>query len=69
MIDSLKIKLENRLKTHDWFYEYSDDMRYWRIGSRERQEIWSIIEEFKKIGENEFDLAMDIYRKYKPKTL
>ena len=31
--------LEKLLKTHDWYYEYSDDHRVWQRGRDERDEI------------------------------
>ena len=58
--------LESQLKHHDWFYEYSDDHRYYTSGLREFTQIWHTIEELQSIGENEFDQAIDMYKKYKP---
>ena len=58
--------LEKQLKSHDWFYEYADDNRYYLSGSKEREDIWKTIEELQEIGENEFDQAIDMYKKYKP---
>jgi hypothetical protein len=58
--------LESQLKHHDWFYEYSDDHRYYNSGLREFTQIWHTIEELQSIGENEFDQAIDMYKKYKP---
>jgi hypothetical protein len=58
--------LESQLKSHDWFYEYSDDARYYNTGLREFQQIWQTIEKLQAIGENEFDRAIALYKKYKP---
>ena len=58
--------LESQLKHHDWFYEYSDDSRYYNSGLREFTQIWQTIEQLQKIGENEFDLAIALYKQYKP---
>ena len=58
--------LESQLKHHDWFYEYSDDMRYYNTGLREFQQIWQTIEQLQEIGENEFDQAIALYKQYKP---
>jgi len=58
--------LESQLKHHDWFFEYSDDSRYYNSGLREFQQIWQTIEQLQEIGENEFDQAIDMYKKYKP---
>ena len=58
--------LESQLKHHDWFYEYSDDNRYYNSGLREFQQIWQTIEQLQEIGENEFDQAIALYKQYKP---
>ena len=58
--------LESQLKSHDWFYEYSDDARYYNSGLREFTHIWQTIEKLQELGENEFDLAVAMYKKYKP---
>ena len=58
--------LESQLKSHDWFYEYSDDSRYYNSGLREFTQIWQTIEQLQAIGENSFDLAIAMYKKHKP---
>ena len=58
--------LESQLKSHDWFYEYSDDHRYYNSGLREFTQIWQTIEQLQDIGENEFDQAIALYKQYKP---
>ena len=59
--------LESQLKHHDWFYEYSDDHRYYNSGLKERDEIWRTIEEIQEIAPSYvFDQAIDMYKKYKP---
>ena len=59
--------LEEQLKSHDWFYEYSDDHRYYNSGLKERDEIWRTIEEIQEIAPSYvFDQAIDMYKKYKP---
>jgi len=58
--------LESQLKHHDWFYEYSDDARYYNSGLREFTQIWQTIEQLQAIGENEFDQAIALYKQYKP---
>ena len=59
-------ELESKLKSHDWFYEYSDDSRYYNSGLQEFTDIWNVIEQLQAIGENEFDQAIALYKKYKP---
>ena len=59
-------ELESQLKNHDWFYEYSDDNRYYTAGKAEFLAIWNTIEQLQEIGENEFDQAIAMYKKYKP---
>ena len=58
--------LESQLKSHDWFYEYSDDNRYYNSGLREFTQIWQTIEKLQEIGENEFDRAIAMYKEHKP---
>ena len=58
--------LESQLKHHDWFYEYSDDNRYYNSGLREFTQIWKTIEQLQELGENEFDQAIALYKQYKP---
>ena len=58
--------LELQLKSHDWFYEYSDDNRYYNSGLREFTQIWQTIEQLQAIGENEFDRAIAMYKEHKP---
>ena len=58
--------LESQLKHHDWFYEYSDDNRYYNSGLREFTQIWQTIEQLQEIGVNEFDQAIALYKQYKP---
>ena len=58
--------LESQLKSHDWFYEYSDDSRYYNSGLREFQQILQTIEKLQELGENEFDQAINLYKQYKP---
>lgn len=31
-----------KLLSHDWFYECSEDPRYFRIGSEQRQELYKM---------------------------
>ena len=64
--DKLLETLKSQLRHHDWFYEYSDDSRYYNSGLREFQQIWQTIEQLQEIGENEFDQAIALYKQYKP---
>ena len=58
--------LESQLKHHDWFYEYSDDSRYYNSGLREFTQIWQTIEQLQEISENAFEQAIALYKQYKP---
>ena len=58
--------LESQLKSHDWFYEYSDDHRYYNSGLREFQQIWQTIEKLQAVSENAFDQAIAMYKEHKP---
>ena len=65
-VQQLYDTLESKLKSHDWFYEYSDDNRYYNSGLQEFTEIWQVIEKLQAIGENEFDQAIAMYKEHKP---
>ena len=65
-VQQLLETLESQLKHHDWFYEYSDDARYYNSGLREFTQIWQTIEKLQEIGENEFDQAIAMYKEHKP---
>ena len=65
-VQQLYDTLESKLKSHDWFYEYSDDSRYYNSGSQEFIEIWQVVEKLQAIGENEFDQAIAMYKEHKP---
>jgi hypothetical protein len=57
-------ELETLLKQHDWFYQYSDDMNYWRAGNDHHRKI---IDKMEELGKTEEVLAL--YREYHPKRL
>ena len=64
-ITELNIKLRNQLESHYLFYEYSDDNRYYESGRQAFLHIWKTIEEMKEFGENEFDLAIEMFKLHK----
>jgi len=39
----MNTELIEKLKNHDWTYEYSDDHNTWRKGQAERREILSMV--------------------------
>jgi hypothetical protein len=54
--------LEEKLKRHDWYYQYSDDHSAWKRGCRQAEEIQNIMENLKQ---NDFgQQAKDLYNKY-----
>tara|TARA_R110000803_G_scaffold130310_1_gene197645 strand:- start:117 stop:362 length:246 start_codon:yes stop_codon:yes gene_type:complete len=59
-------ELEVNLKTHDWWYDYSDDRRYWKSGRKEREVIISIMNSLKDIGKDEEEQSKDLWHKYMP---
>ena len=65
-VSKLREKLKQQLESHDWFYEFSDDNRYYEAGQKEFLDIWKTIEEMKEFGENEFDLAIEMFKLHKP---
>ena len=65
-VSELRGKLKEQLESHDWFYEFSDDNRYYEAGQKEFLDIWKTIEKMKEFGENEFDLAIEMFKLHKP---
>ena len=43
-------ELEEMLKSHDWYYSYSDDQRYYKRGMVERERIEAEIERLSAKG-------------------
>ena len=66
MKDKLKT-LEDLLKNHDWFYQYSDDFGVYERGDR----AWNTITTVMKALENDgFGKKVDeLYEKYLPEPL
>jgi len=58
-------KLENQLKSHDWYYDYSDDYSVWNKGKDKETEIRSLISQLKKEGKR--TEVEKIWQKYAPK--
>ena len=55
-------QLESSLKSHDWWYGYSDDHRSYTTGSREQKQIRGLIKQFEDSGFG--DKAQEMYNKY-----
>lgn len=56
--------LTHLLKTHDWYYNYSDDNRVWRNGQQHSQLIqWTILQ----LQDRGIDAAA-LYEQYSPFT-
>lgn len=53
--------LDKALKTHDWYYEMSDDHRIWKKGSAELKNIHNLI---KQVGKKDSEY---LWNKYLPK--
>lgn len=47
-----------KLLSHDWFYEYSDDHKVWKKGVNQRGEILDL--------QQELDASYEIWNKYAP---
>ena len=58
-------KFEWYLKHHDWYYEFSDDHRYWRSGNASANKIKQLREELENDGLSKEVQAL--YDKYAPK--
>jgi hypothetical protein len=51
-------ELETLCKSHDWFYDFSDDSGVYNRGFNERQKITSLVEELGELGK-------EIYQTYR----
>jgi hypothetical protein len=52
------------LKSHDWYYQYSDNYKVWDRGRLQRQRINEMVSQAK--GEGWGDEAEELYNQYKP---
>ena len=59
--------LEELLKNHDWFYQYSDDFRVYSSGQKTWNTINTVIKALKDAGFSKE--ADDLYDKYLPEPL
>ena len=50
-------QIKSLMQKHDWFFDYSDDMRDWRKGSAEKQEILALM---RKIPMNQIPELMKL---------
>jgi hypothetical protein len=66
MASNLMDDLEQRLKTHDWFYMMSDDNRKYNNGSAQQSEIRKLVKGLEAIGYGED--AKKLYNTYAPYT-
>jgi hypothetical protein len=59
-------ELERLLKSHDWYYQYSDDHTVWQRGSAQAEEIRRQKDICCGLGLD--SIANELYNKYKPKN-
>ena len=52
------------LEEHDWTYEYSEDTRSYRAGSKERTTIYTAILQRRIEGKEDFQQIYDIYNPF-----
>ena len=60
-----ELSLDKMLESHDWTYEYSDDHRYWKKGSNERDIIHDKIKELGGFNKE----IINKWNKYAPKSM
>ncbi len=60
MKDKLK-KLEELLQNHDWYFERSDDFRWYQAGRDEAEEIHKIIRNLEDVNK-----GVELYNKHTP---
>jgi len=58
-VETPEEKLEQLLKRHDWYYEYSDDHRAWAKGGNQRSTIMSLVSSLGVVGQ-------ELYNQYCP---
>ena len=49
--------LEQMLKSHDWYYRYSDDYKVWRRGEEHHKKIMELVKQLGREGKK-------VYRTY-----
>ena len=48
-------QLEELLKTHDWYYQMTEDHRVWQRGSQQRSKIRELVNELGNEGKDLYD--------------
>lgn len=56
-------QLEEELKCHDWYFDYSDDHRVWKNGQAHRDKIRGMMSQLKKDHPEE---VKALWNKYAP---
>lgn len=57
------------LRTHDWYYDYSDDHRAWCKGRDNWNRIQQTKAKINEMGEHKAQLGDALFLKYKPEQL
>jgi len=55
-------QLEDLLQVHDWYYAMSDDNYYYKLGRKQFEKIWKLMDELKDGGY--FTESENLYDKY-----
>jgi hypothetical protein len=55
-------QLEALLQVHDWYYAMSDDNYYYKLGRKQYEQIWKLMDELKDGGY--FTESENLYDKY-----
>jgi hypothetical protein len=61
--DDIWANLEDHLKTHDWYYAFSDDHRVWQAGEQARHVLLDLLNDANKV---DADKARALFRRYAP---
>lgn len=48
-------ELREKLKNHDWYYDWSDDPNAWQRGNKQSQEITALVKKLGMIGRIEYN--------------
>lgn len=66
MINDLLTEFTNDLKSHDWFYDYSDDHSVWNRGRNERKQLQNVANTLVNTKQASADEVAKLWNTYAP---
>lgn len=64
-IESAFASLEQHMKVHDWYYDYSDDHRVWTRGHNERSQINRLSMDLREKDKARVEALYDTYSPFR----